>query len=104
MPQCFKQKGKDDCRKVLKLKKTLFGLRQSPHAFWKFRIEKLDQCSMKQYKKLDPCLFISDTVVCITYVDDLLFWANDEKEIERFTIMLYNVCLDLEQESDAADF
>jgi len=41
---------------VLKLKKTLYGLRQSPCAFWKYLTEKLITCYLKQ-SKFDPCLF-----------------------------------------------
>ena len=71
MPQGFKKAGK-----VLKLRRTLDGLRQSPRAFWKYMVEEI--CSMPQ-SELDPCLFIGDKVICICYVDDLLFWARDEK-------------------------
>ena len=41
MPQGFKQKGK-----VLKLKRTLYGLRKSPRAFWKYLTEKMNQCGL----------------------------------------------------------
>jgi hypothetical protein len=36
MPLGFFQYAKDGTRKVLKLNKTLYGLRQSPRAFWKY--------------------------------------------------------------------
>ena len=35
---------------------------------------------MKQ-SELDPCLFIGEKVICIVYVDDLLFWARDDNDI-----------------------
>ncbi len=54
MPLGFRQK-----RKVLKLKKTLYGLRQSPRAFWKYLTEAMLAVGMK-VSKLDPCLFVSD--------------------------------------------
>ncbi len=41
--------------KVLKLKKSLYGLCQSPCAFWKYLVEKMAICKMVQ-SKLDPCL------------------------------------------------
>jgi hypothetical protein len=41
MPLGFSQHAKDGTRKVLKLKKTLYGLQQSPRAFWKYITEKL---------------------------------------------------------------
>ena len=39
MPQGFKKPGK-----VLKLRRTLYGLRQSPRAFWKYMVEKMEIC------------------------------------------------------------
>ena len=37
----FNTKSKNGKRQVLKLNKTLYGLRQSPRAFWKYITEKL---------------------------------------------------------------
>jgi hypothetical protein len=54
MPCGFEKKGK-----VLKLRKTLYGLHQSPRAFWKYMVEKMEKCNMPQ-SSLDPCLFIED--------------------------------------------
>ena len=28
--------------------------------------------------KVDPCLFMSKTVMCVVYVDDCLFWARSK--------------------------
>ncbi len=57
---------------MLKLKRTLYGLRQSWRAFWKYVTEKLVKCGMEQ-SDLDPCLFISNKVICVVYMDNLLF-------------------------------
>ena len=73
MPLGFCQQGK-----VLKLKKTFYGLLQSPRALWKYLVKKMELCGQKQ-SNLDPCLFISDEVISICYVDDLLFWAKDKE-------------------------
>ena len=43
MPCGFRKQGK-----VLKLKKTLYGLRQSPRAFWLNLTEKMNTCGMEQ--------------------------------------------------------
>jgi len=50
MPQGFRKDGK-----VLKLKKTLYGLKQSPRMFWKY-LTKAMQDSGMQVSKLDPSL------------------------------------------------
>ena len=33
--------------------------------------------------KVDPCLFMSKTVICVVYVDDCLFWASSKSEIDN---------------------
>ena len=60
MPTGFKKPGK-----VLKLKKTLYGLRQSPRSFWKYLTKAMEACGMT-VSKLDPCLFVGDKVLCIS--------------------------------------
>jgi hypothetical protein len=98
MPKGFKQAGK-----CLRLKKTLYGLRQSPRAFWKYLVEKMEAAGLKQ-SDLDPCLFIGEKVICCAFVDDLLFWARDEKDIVATALKLRELGVDLEQEEDAAGF
>ena len=98
MPMGFRTPGK-----VLKLRKTLYGLRQSPRAFWKYMVEKMELCGMEQ-SKFDPCLFVGDRVICICYVDDLLFWSRDDKYITELAMQLRELGVDLEQEDDAAGF
>ena len=98
MPVGFRQPGK-----VLKLKKTLYGLCQSPRAFWKYMVEKMESSGMKQ-SSFDPCLFIGEKVICVCYVDDLIFWARDEVDIDKIATQLREVGVDLEQETDATGF
>lgn len=98
MPLGFQIPGK-----VLKLKKTLYGLRQSPRAFWEYMVERMERCGMKQ-SKLDPCLFVGEKVIAVCYVDDLIFWARDEADIHNIAMQLREHEVDLEQETDAAGF
>ena len=98
MPMGFRKKGK-----VLRLKRTLYGLRQSPRAFWKYLVEKMALSGLEQ-SELDPCLFIGPKVIAIAYVDDILFWARDEADIHDVAMKLREVGVDLEQEDDAAGF
>ncbi len=81
----------------------LYGLCQSPCAFWKYLVEKMAICGMVQ-SKLDSCLFVGEKVICISYVDDLVFWACDERNIHHIAMKLREVRVDLEQETDAAGF
>ena len=57
MPCGFKKSGK-----VLNVKKTLYGLRQSPRAFWLYLTKKMEACGMEQ-STLDPSLFIGEKVI-----------------------------------------
>ena len=98
MPQGFRKNGK-----VLKLKKTLYGLKQSPRMFWKYLTKSMEECGLKQ-SALDPCLFIGEKVVAVCYVDDILFFAKDEADIEKLMVELRNTGLLLEKESSAAGF
>ena len=33
--------------------------------------------------KVDPCLVMSKTVICVVYMDDCLFWARSQSEIDN---------------------
>ena len=98
MPLGFRKHGK-----VLKLKKTLYGLRQSPRSFWKYLTKAMKACGM-EVSKIDPCLFVGKKVLSICYVDDILFWAKDEADINELAMALRAEGLLLEQEDDAAGF
>jgi len=98
MPLGFRKAGK-----VLKLKKTLYGLRQSPRAFWKYLTNAMEAVGMK-VSKLDPCLFVGDRVPAVAFVDDILFWSTDEAYINELGNKLRKEGLLLEQEDDAAGF
>mmetsp|Transcript_907 Transcript_907/g.1791 ORF Transcript_907/g.1791 Transcript_907/m.1791 type:complete len:157 (+) Transcript_907:643-1113(+) len=73
MPRGFAKEGN-----VLQLKKSLYGLRQSPKNFFNFISSKLENAGFESMVKVDPCLFISDKVICLVYVDDTLFFSPSE--------------------------
>ena len=68
MPQGFKRDGK-----VLKLKRNLYGLKQDNRDFYKYTTKQMVKTGLRQSNH-DPCLYINvdDSVICVTYVDDLL--------------------------------
>ena len=49
-------------------------------------------------------MFVDDRVVCICYVDDVLFWSKDAKYTNELAEKLRDQGLLLEQEDDAAGF
>ena len=73
IPKDFKDDGgQDDV--VLKLNKSLYGQAKAARLWY----EKLWNGLLYRVfvmSKMDPCLFMSKTVICVVYVDDCLFWA-----------------------------
>ncbi len=52
----------------------------------------------------DPCLFVGTKVICVVYVDDLIFWSKDTLSINDSAMQLRELGMDLDQEDDAAGF
>ena len=103
MPQGFKQYSKNGRARVLKLKRCLYGLKQSPRSFWKYMTKKLIESGLNQ-SELDPCLFIGEKVIAVLYVDDILMWSTDAKHIYDLGDLLRSKGVELEEEGDAAGF
>ena len=103
MPQGFKQYDKNGRAKVLKLKRHIYGLRQSPRAFWQYMVDKMAECDMVR-SELDPCLFVGTDVIAVIVVDDILMWSRNEESIASLGINLRQRGVDLEEESDSAGF
>ena len=103
MPRGLEVKGKNGIPRVLKLLRTLYGLRQIPRAFLKYMNAKMILCGMVQ-SNMDPCLFIGKKFMAIIYVEDILFWSVNESNIHDLAMQLREQGVDLEQEDDAAGF
>ena len=100
MPRGFSKPGK-----VLKLKKSLYGLKQAPRNFFLHLKDKLERVGFEQATEIDPCLFISEHVICLVYVDDTLLFARDMKHIDDILEKLVNEQkMALEVEDDVAGF
>jgi hypothetical protein len=61
------------------------------------------ESSMPQ-SNLDPCLFVGDKVIAVSFADDILFWAKGENDIHALALKLREVSLDHKQEEDSAQF
>jgi hypothetical protein len=72
-----KPRGFGEDGKVLKLKKSLYGLKQFPRNFFLHLKGKLEKVGFTQSEN-DPSLFMNDKVKCIVYVDDTLFYSLKE--------------------------
>ena len=73
LPRYFKIDG-GQFDVVFILKKSLYGQSKAARLWY----EKLQNGLLERgfvMSKMDPCLFVSKTVICVVYVDDCLFWA-----------------------------
>ena len=99
MPRGFSEPGK-----VLKLKRSLYGLKQSPRNFFQFLKGKLEGIGFESATDVDPCLFVSDKVICLVYVDDTLFYSPKPEYIDEVIQKLRDAEMDLEEEGSVAGF
>ena len=76
MPKGFKEEGK-----VLKLCRSLYGLKQSPRNFYLHTKNELEKIGYVMSES-DPCLFISKDNICLIYIDDTLFFSRLKETIE----------------------
>ena len=99
MPRGFTKPGH-----VLRLKKSLYGLRQSPRNFFQYLKGKLEGIGFKSMDDVDPCLFISDRVIIIVYVDDTLIFSPKAEYIDDVLSKLRAADMTLEEEDSVAGF
>jgi hypothetical protein len=78
-------------------------LKQSPRNFYLHLKDKLKSIGFESSKS-DQCLFISDKVICLVYVDDTLLYADDMQAIDDCIAALRNAGMGLEVEDDVAGF
>jgi hypothetical protein len=100
MPRGFAEPGK-----VLRLKKNLYGKKSAPRLWFSHLKSKLEATGFEQMVDVDPCLFISDRVICLVYVDDTLLYARKMEDIDEVIRKLReDHKMTLEVEDDVAGF
>ena len=81
IPRDFKSDG-GQCDFVIRLKKILYGQAKAACLWYeKLRNGLLDRGFLMS--KVDTCLFMSKTVICVVYLDDCLFWARSQSDIDN---------------------
>ena len=81
LPRYFKSDGGKH-EVVLKLMKSLYGQAEAARLWY----EKLRNGLLERgfvMSNVDPCLFMSNTVIGVVYVDDCIFWARSQSEIDN---------------------
>ena len=81
LPRDFKSDG-GQYDVVLKLKKSLYVQAEAARIWYeKFRNGLLESDFV--ISKVDPCLFMYKTVICVVYVNDFLFWELSQSDIDN---------------------
>ena len=82
IPQGFEHANDGvDC--VLKLNKSLYGMSDAPLMFFELLKKNLLNTGFKQMKHIDPCLFVHRRAICLTYVDDCLWFGKDGAALDK---------------------
>ena len=81
LPRDFSIDG-GQCDVVLRLKKSLYGQSEAAH-LWCEKLRNVLLARGFVISKVDPCLFISNIVICVVYMDDCLFWARSQSQIDN---------------------
>ena len=98
--------GKD---MILKLNKSLYGLRQAPKTFFDKLKDGLLERGFIQSDH-DPCLFLKDNMICVVYVDDTIIAGPDSDAIESLITDLgvakdeHRHTFELRDEGEVGDF
>ena len=104
LPKGFRNNDDPDGDYVLKLKKTLYGMKESPRNFFELLSSVLGKQGLKA-TILDPCLFIGDGVLCICWVDDLIWVSKDGTKLDRMIKSIHENDLPLTtEEGDISAF
>jgi len=79
-PALFGSRNGED--KVLKLFKSLYGLKQSPRTFYQHLSKSLQNRGWT-VSEIDPCLFMKNNMICVIYVDDTIFAGPNQTMIDQ---------------------
>ena len=90
IPPCFSNEFEGN--KVYKLKKSLYGLKQSPRA-WFDRLTKVLKNQGYQQRQSDHTMFFKQAgngikTVLIVYAEDIILIGDNVSELERLEIIL----------------
>ena len=102
LPKGFEHNNDVDC--VAKLHKSLYGMSDAPLMFFELLKKNLERVGFKQFTHIDPCLFVHKKAICLTYVDDCLWFGKDGAALDAL-IKKMSTKMDLTVESkDVSNF
>ena len=71
----------------MKLKKSLYGLKQSPRTFYQ-HLSKSLQTRGWTVSNIDPCLFMKQDMICVIYVNDTIFAGPNQSMVDKEVSLL----------------
>jgi len=98
IPRSYREDGK-----LLKLKWNLYRLHQGPKNFFALLKNKILTIEFMQSTS-DPCLFMKEDCVYVVYVDDCLFFAQNQTIIDNVIEGIRDEGIALKKEDDVAGF
>ena len=72
---------------VIVLEKNLYGTKQAAANWFEMLRDNLIKEGFKQ-SIIDPCLFVKDDTIIVTYVDDCLIFSDEKEKIDKLLIQL----------------
>jgi hypothetical protein len=88
---------------VWKLRKSLYGLAQSPQNYFLYTRDKLIKMGFVQ-SEADPCVFISSDIICLIYVDDALLFYKDKTSIATLVSKMKQEGMLFQEEESVAGY
>lgn len=102
-PKGHERPGENGKELVLKLNRSVYGLRQSPRNFFQYLKGHLDNNGLHQSQH-DPCLFIGRSMIVVVYVDDVLMFSKDDSNFDKLITSLKNGGVAIRKEGTAEGF
>ncbi|MGB0808420.1 MAG: reverse transcriptase domain-containing protein, partial [bacterium] len=87
----------------LRLKKSLYGLREAPKLWLDYSTDAFKKLGLKQ-SAFDPCLWYGKDIMLVQYVDDCGIAAPNQARIDKFVNDLRKLGFELTQEESFAEF
>lgn len=88
---------------VLKLNRSVYGIKQAPRNFFNYLHDHFNTLGLQQSNH-DPCLFVGDKVTAIVYVDDILFFARNDNDINVVIAALQKAHVQIRRKGTAEGF
>ena len=74
---------KDRWKYVLKLNKSLYGLKQASHN-WYMKLKEALEVREFKASEIDPCIFLKPGIIVLVYVDDCIIVSDNKLKIQHF--------------------